>query len=251
MSTTAALTRTEWFKLRTTPALPVTAVLVTGLVLVAAATNVVLAGQGGLPPLGSEENVGKVLAVAPATGVAMLVLGIMIGAGENATRAIIGTYLGEPRRNRVLQAKLLAGGGLGAIAGAGVFALTWGVGAGLFALRGVHHLQADVVGLAVGTVLVTATFGLVGVALGALVRNMVSAIVGALVWVGVVELAVLQPLWPSVDRWFPAGSAVALTSIRHSGDHLLAVPVAAAVLTGWAALLCLIAMGTSLRKDVR
>jgi hypothetical protein len=60
------LVRVELLKLRTTPALYVTVALVAFLSVVAAVTNILVAGRQGTPPLGSTANVAKVLSVGTA-----------------------------------------------------------------------------------------------------------------------------------------------------------------------------------------
>ena len=114
-----------------------------------------------------------------------------------------------------------------------------------------HTLPVDVAALAMGTVLITACYGLLGVALGALTRNMIAAIVTGLVWVTVIEVALLQPLVPSLAKWLPTGAAVALTTVRSPGDHLLPPGPAALLLILWAAGLAAVALGTSVRREVR
>jgi ABC-2 type transport system permease protein len=251
MSNTVTLVRTEWFKLRTTPALAVAVACTLGLAVLAAATNVFLAGQQGLAKLGTPDNVGKVLAVGAVTSTVMLVIGIVMGAGEHRDRTIVGTLLAEPRRGRVVAAKLTTALAVGATVGASVFATTYAVAVPLFALRGVHTLPVDVTELALGTVLVTACYGVLGVALGNLTRNLMTAIVAGLIWVTVIEVTILQPLVPSLAKWLPTGAAVALTTVRHAGDPLLAPGLAALVLLGWALAVCAVAMRTSVRREVR
>jgi len=90
---------------------------------------------------------------------------------------------------------------------------------------------------------------LLGVALGALTRNTVAAIIGALVWAGVVELALLQPLFPSFAKWLPAGAAKALTVTDHTA--LLQPGMAALVLIGWATAVAALAGGITLRRELR
>ena len=251
MSAPATLVRIEWFKLRTTIALPLSFAGALALAVIAGATNIVLAEQGGLPRLGTPENVGKVVAVGSLTSTVMLVLGVMIGAAEHRHRTIIGTFLAEPRRGWVLVSQLVTAALVGAIGGALIFGATWTVAVPLYALRGVHTLPVDVPGLALGTVLVTACYGLLGVALGSLTRNTIAAIVAGLVWVTVIEVTLLQPLVPSLAKWLPTGAAVALTVVHHLGDHLLAPGLAALVLAGWATVISLVALSTSMRKEVR
>jgi ABC-2 type transport system permease protein len=245
------LVRIELLKLRTTPALWVTMAL-TGLLTAASVfATVLLAGQPGTAPLGSVENVSKVLAVGAATSTVMLVLGIMIMAGEDRHRTHLSTYLAQPRRWRVLVAKMLTAGGLGAFGGAATFGLALAVAVPLYTSKGVHHLPVDVGSLWLGTTLITAAFGLLGVALGALTRNTVTAIIGALVWVGVIELGILQPLLPSLAKWLPTGAAVALTTSGDGASALLSPSTAALVLVGWAAIVSLVASRITLGRELR
>jgi ABC-2 type transport system permease protein len=245
------LVRVELLKLRTTPALYATIGIVAILAVAGAAANILLAGQPGVPPLGSAANAGKVLSIGAVTSVSMLILGILISAGEDRHRTIIVTYLAEPHRERVLLAKLLTGGAVGAAGGAFFFTLTLAVALPLYAIRGVHHLPVDVPALALGTVLITCCYGLLGVALGALTRNTVAAIVGSLVWVGVVELALLQPLVPSMAKWLPTGAGVSLTTVVHDKASMLPPVVAGVVLVGWAALIALTASRLTLGREPR
>ena len=117
------LVRIEFLKLRTTPAIWITLVLTALLSAVPAAVTILFAGHGENPPLDSVETIASVFAVGAFTSVAMLVMGILIAAGEDRHRTNLATFLGEPRRERVLAAKLLAAGVLGAAVGAFAFGL--------------------------------------------------------------------------------------------------------------------------------
>jgi ABC-2 type transport system permease protein len=244
------LVRIELLKMRTTPAAFVALGLAFLLTVTSVLTTILLAGQPGTAPLGSVENVSHVLAIGVVTSFSMLVLGVMVSAGEDRHRTSLGTYLGEPRRGRVLLAKLITTGLVGALGGAAVFGLDLAIALPLYAAEGVHQLPVDVAALWTGTTLLTACFGLLGVALGALTRNTVAAIVGALVWAAVVELAVLQPLFPGLARWLPTGAAVSLTTAT---DHSTLLPpaLAALVLVGWAGLVALVATVSTLRRELR
>lgn len=132
-----------------------------------------------------------------------------------------------------------------------MFGLALAVAVPLYAARGVHHLPVGVGALWLGTILITACYGLLGVALGALTRNTVSAIIGALVWVGVIELALLQPLLPALAKWLPTGAGVALTSSDPTGKNLLPAGTAALVLVGWAAVVSLLSSRITLRRELR
>jgi hypothetical protein len=197
-------------------------------------------------------NLSKVFATGVVSSNVMLVLGIMIAAGEDRHRTMLATFLAEPRRARVLLAKLGTAAGLGLAYGALTFALTLAVAVPVYSARGVHHFPVSIPALWLGTTLLTSCFGLLGVALGALTRNTVGAIIGALVWVFLVELAILQPLVPSLAKWLPTGAAVALTTpVSAAGGTHLTPGVAALVLVAWAVLIAFAASRLTLRRELR
>ena len=245
-----ALFRIELLKLRTTPAGYVALALALFMTLASVLTTILLAGQPGTTPVGSVDNVSHVLAIGVVTSSSMLILGVMLAAGEDRHRTSLGTYLAEPRRGRVMLAELLTAAVVGAVGGAVVFGLDLAIAVPVYGARGVHHLPVDVASLWIGTTLLTACFGLLGVALGALTRNTVAAIIGALVWGAVIELSVLKPLFPSLAKWLPTGAAVSLTTAT---DHSALLPptVAALVLVGWATVIALVAARITLRRELR
>ena len=113
-----------------------------------------------------------------------------------------------------------------------------------------HHLPVDVFRLYWGSVLATVAFGLLGVALGSLTRNTFGAVVGGLVWIQLIEVAILQNLAPSVGRWLPTEAAVSLTGAGSHTAALLAPGAAALVLVGWVALLTFGSATVALPRDV-
>ncbi len=245
------LVRIELLKLRTAPAAWV-ALAVTALLTVASVlSSILLAGVQGAPDVGTVGNMSKVFATGVVSSTTMLVLGIMIAAGEDRHRTNLATYLAEPRRERVLVAKLLMAGGFGLVYGGLTFALTAAVAVPTYAVRGVHDYPVSLAALWLGTTLLTACFGLLGVALGTLTRNTVGAIIAALAWVFVIELAVLQPLVPAVARWLPTGAAIALTTPVQIPGPNLAPGAAALVLVGWSLAIAVVASGFTLRRELR
>jgi len=101
-----------------------------------------------------------------------------------------------------------------------------------------------------GAVLASGCFGMLGVALGAAARHTVGAIIGAIIWVQVIEVAVLQPSVPSLAKWLPAGAGVALTSSGKETASLLSPGAAALVLIAWAVVLTSISADVSLSREV-
>jgi len=244
------LIRVEWRKLATTPALHVATGITIGLTALSVVIGALLAGYQGTPPAGSQTNVEKTLSVAAVSSMVMLVLGILAVAGEHRHRTVISTYLAEPRRGRVLAAKASLLAALGTAFGAVTFGFGYGLAVLLYAARGIHHLEVDVVRAGVGAALAGGCYALLGVALGALTRNTVGAVLGGLAWVQIVEVGILQNVWPSVAKWLPTGAGVAVTG-PGSAPGLLAPGVAALVLVAWASALCLLATRVSMRRELR
>jgi len=244
------LIKIELLKLRTTPALYICAAVVGGLTVVSVVANVLLAGKDGAAPLGSVENVNKVFSVAALSTMVALAVGIVMVAGEYRHRTIISTYLGEPRRGRVAVAKLITAGALGAVTGAVAFGLAVAIGVQMLAAKGVHHLPIDIGRMWWGATLASCCFGMLGVALGALTRHTVGAMIGAIIWVQVIEVAVLQPSVPSLAKWLPTGAGVALTASGKQAAGLLSPAPAAFVLIAWAAALTFVAARVSLSREV-
>ncbi len=245
------LVGTEFRKLTSTPALYVAAGITCALTVLSVVAGVMLAGYHGTPALGTEANVAKTLSVASLSSMVMLVLGVLAMAGEFRHRTMVWAFLAEPRRGRVLAAKLAALAALGTAAGALTFSLALAIAIPWYASRGVHTLPVSVTSLWAGAVLSGACYGLLGVALGALTRNTVGAVIGGLAWVQIVEVGLLQHFWPSVAKWLPTGAAVALTSPPGQAPHLLSPGTAALVLAGWALALSLTAAWVSLRRETR
>jgi ABC-2 type transport system permease protein len=244
------LIKVELLKLRTTPALYICGAVVAGLTLVSVIANIMLAGKNGAAPLGSVENVNKVFSVAALSTMVALAMGIVMVAGEYRHRTVVGSYLAEPRRGRVVAAKLVTAGGIGAVAGFVAFGLAVAVGIPMLAAKGVHHMPVDVTRMWWGCVLASCCFGMLGVALGALVRNTVGAIIGAIIWVQLIEVAILQPSVPSLAKWLPTGAGVALTSAGKTTVGLLSPGLAALVLVVWAGVLTFVSAKISLNREV-
>ena len=245
------LARAELRKLATTPAAYVAGGVVVVFTVASVLTSILLAGQQGQPALGTQENVSKTLAVAALGSMTMLVLGILAVAGEYRHRTILGTFLAEPRRGLVLGVKLAVMGAIGLVVGAVQFGLALAIAVPMYAAHGIHSLPADVTQLWWGAALASGTYAMLGVALGALTRNTVAAVLGALAWVQVVEVGILQGAVPSVAKWLPTGAAVAVSGSATPVPGLLAPAAAAAVLIGWTAVLTLVATRVSLRRELR
>jgi ABC-2 type transport system permease protein len=227
----------ELFKLRTTPAAWVALALTLGLGITSVISNILVPVPAGGPAFGSVDHVNHGLSVSALTSMVMLTIGILVMASEYRHRTIMQTYLGEPRRDRVLIAKLTTVGGLGALLGAVVFGIGYAVAVAVYAANGVHTLPVDLTQLWLGATLASSVYGLLGVAIGSLTRNTVAAIVGGIGWAMIIENGILQNVVPEVAKWLPTGAGVAVTSVGTTNNTLLSPGLAALVLIAWAAVI--------------
>jgi ABC-2 type transport system permease protein len=239
------LVAAEWLKLRTTRLLFGTIPAAVALSL-AAVAGMVLSSHS--PELETAEGVRRVFSVAGAGAIVLLVVGILIAAGEYRHGSAADTFLTTPQRSRVLIAKLTVAAGVGAGVGA-VTAVACVAAAALIYRQESATLAvgaADVVLTVPATVVYTALFAVVGVALGALVRNQVAAVAGALAWLAIVEHTLVN-LVPSIGRWLPVGAGQAI--VRTPIDGLLSPPAGIAVLTAYAVALSVTAIRVERSRD--
>jgi ABC-2 type transport system permease protein len=180
-------------------------------------------------------------------------VGVMAMTSEFRHGTIRATFVFTPDRIRVVAAKVVAsmlvGVGFGGLAAG--FAL--GTGVGLVRGRGYDVLldSGDARRLVLGTIVMSALWGALGVGLGAVVRNQVVAIVGLCAWVFLVEIIFFQYL-PEVGRWAPGAAGTAMTgdTVGDTSIHLLSEVAGGAVLAGYAAVFVLAGAFVTNRRDV-
>jgi ABC-2 type transport system permease protein len=251
MNGTLRLARAELRKLFTTKALPISFTIAIVLAIGSVLIDAMVAGQHGAPALGTDRNVYQMLKFGAVTCVVMLILGILAAGSEFRHRTIVPILLATPHRMRIFSVKVAVVAGLSAVFSAVVFGLGLVTIVLTLSAHGIHHLPAGVGTLYAGTVISSACFGMIGVALGALTRNTIGAIVAAIAWALFIEQVILATVIPSIERWLPTAAAIGLTNAPgpHPG-HSLSPVTAGLVLTGYAVALLLAASRTTMRRDV-
>jgi ABC-2 type transport system permease protein len=208
-------------------------------------------GEEGGPPLETSEGVRNVFGNAGSISVLSLVLGILVVTGELRHATITQTFLVTPARARVIGAKVaamsLAGLAFGMVASLAVvvIAVPWLAAEDTSpSLAGADVLLPLLAGL-----VSTALFGIIGVGVGALVRNQVAAVVIALVWQFVIE-GTLVALLPSVGKWLPQGAARALGQETLADGTLLPAWAGGLVLLAYGAAFAAVGARLLVRRDV-
>jgi ABC-2 type transport system permease protein len=241
------LVAAEWLKLRTTRLLYGMIPAAVAISLVAVVGSVLAADRSDVA-LDSAEGVRRVLPVTGTGAVLLLIAGIVIATGEYRHGTAADTFLTTPRRHWVAAAKLIVGAGVGAAAGTLTAIACVGGAAVLYELKGatLPFDDGELWLTSAGTVVYTALFAVVGVALGTLVRNQVLAVAGALAWIAIVE-HILVNLLPDIGRWLPAAAGQAI--VRTPLDGLLSPPAGVALLTAYAAAIALAGMRVAAMRD--
>lgn len=241
-----ALIRTELLRLRTTRT--TWGLVCCALVLAVAGVAAVLTGVGGVgtAPRGSVQLRDELLGVTGLGLFPVLLLGVVAVTGEFQHRTVTPTFLVAPDRRRVVAAKAaavaLAGPPLAGILLLVAYAL--GVGTGAVAVS----VDGGLLQVALRSMLAAAVWGLLGVAVGAAVRNQTAAMILPLLW-----LLVIEPLVPAYGLkhlvpWLPGGATAALSGAPPAG----ALPVWAALLVLAAYILAMLVPGTAAiaRRDI-
>jgi ABC-2 type transport system permease protein len=245
------LIRAEFTKLATTRLIYGLAAAMAAFAVLTVVAGIAYAGREGNPALSADSL--PMLVAAPVTLLsgAALLLGILAMTGEFRHQTVTGTFLVTPDRGRVVAAKLVAYPLAGIALALIILAFTAAVATAWLAAKGITPslLDARLGRVLLGAVLAAGLCGLVGVGVGALVRNQVAALVGVAVWVLLVEglLMSLLNAPASMAKWLPSAAAAALTNPGGAGLSRLA---GALLLTGYALALALIGTRLVVRRDI-
>jgi ABC-2 type transport system permease protein len=200
-----------------------------------------------------ESDVRSLLSSAGASGLMMLILGVVFSAGEYRHGTIAWTLLVTPQRLRVMAGQALAGGiaglavGLCAAAMTAVVALPW-----LAAKDAASLSSGAVLGIFLGGTLYAGLAGALGAGLGALVRNQVAAVVFVLVFLFVLDPTLIA-LLDGYDRFSLSGLAASITGGTEEdfgGDDLLPFWAATLIWSAYTAVLVGAAALLTSRRDI-
>jgi ABC-2 type transport system permease protein len=249
----ARLVRAEWTKLLTTRVwiglLLGSCLLVGG--FAALFTGFAGGADSGLPAVGTAEYERLTLAVSANATILFVVLGIIGTTQEYRHRTATPTFLASPHRGRVVIAKLIAYA-LAAVPMAlvviAVDVLVVTVYAG--ARGAAPALNGDNLQVLGGAGVALVCYTVIGVGVGALLRNQVGAIVGVLVYLFVVENLIQGiPATSGAYKWLPGGALQALTASTDISE-LLSAWQGGLLLLGYGLAAAVLGTVLAVRRDV-
>jgi len=247
------LVRAEWTKLFTTK---VWLGLLLGAIVMVIGFSVLFTSfagdpESGIPAVGTPLYVNLALATAANANILFLILGIIGMTQEYRHRTATPTFLTTPRRGHVVVAKLIAYALVSVVFALIVVAvnyLTVAIHAG--ARGAAPELNADNLEVMLSSALALVIYAVIGVGIGALLKNQVGAIVGGLVYLFVIEPVIRSiPATSGAYKWMPGGALEALTA-TFEGPELLGAWQGALLLLGYGLLAALVGTLLAVRRDV-
>ena len=242
------LVAAELFKLRTTRTFAAMVGATVALLLLILVLTLVLSDT-----FSTENAVRSLKSSASISGLFMLILGVVAGAGEYRHGTIASTLLVTPNRLRAVSAQTLGVAGAGLAVGLACVALSAAIGLPWLSAKDAATLSTgELIALFGGCAVYTALAAAFGVALGALVRNQVAAVVVVLIFLFVVDPAIAA-LVEEYGKFSLSGLSSAISGGSPDdapNDELLPQGVAMLV---WAGYTVLVAMGAALltaRRDI-
>ncbi|MEU8249764.1 ABC transporter permease [Nonomuraea sp. NPDC048916] len=217
-----------------------------------------------LPGLDTTQGAHVLLGLLGFTVFAPALLGTIAVSSEYRHRTITTTTLFAPRRWTWLAAKLAVYTGAGLAYGALAATVAGGALFGAAALKGITLglPAATVAALLARIALTMAVYTLLGVAVGALLRNQVTALVVVGAYFYMIEtVLMLIPGIKVLYPYLPGGATAALTGFTYLADaiasqtgtsaaQLLSAPAGGAVLVCYALIAVAIAVAAPLRRDI-
>lgn len=243
--------RSELLKLRTTRTTLGLVLGTLGLVAFVVVVQLIASAVDaeGSPSIEDMDTQRTLFSAGSTAGLFAVVLGVLAVTNEFRHGTIRPTLLFDPSRERLIAAKGAACGVAGAILGVTAVATTFAIAIVWFGVDGTPRLVGvgDLGRIAAGCVACALLWAVIGVGIGALLRNQVFAIVATIVWT-LIPAPLLQGLVPSVGRYTPDSASDALSG--SGGAHDLSTIAGLGVLVAWAIVFLVVGAVLTARRDV-
>lgn len=206
------------------------------------------------PPLSTAETQQSIFSSMTSAQLFVVVVGIIGITTEFRHFTSRPTFLTEPRRGRIVAAKLIAYGTLGI-----VYALVCAIVTVAIAVpwlnaedASVQWVDNDVIQVLVGAFVTVAIWALVGVGIGVLITNQIVAVIGTVAYLFVLEnlISIIPGIDDTVYKFLPGAASSAVTNIGHFNDKLLHAVPGAIVFLAWGFAFALAGWWNMVRRDI-
>jgi ABC-2 type transport system permease protein len=199
----------------------------------------------------SDRPLNDMMSVASLVQAFLLVLGIISVTSEFRHGTITPSLLVVPDRARMTFAKLIASTAVGLAVGLAATVLVVLVVKGIGSARDLDT-SGDPLKLIVGGTLAAGLFAALGVGVGAVVRNQVGAIVGALVYMFVLEslLSIIPGVDDVIQKYAIGAVSSGLSGLDNGTGDLLGQVPAGLLFAGYCAVFIAIGLVLMRRRDV-
>lgn len=212
----------------------------------------------GFPNTETTAGVDSVYANSVGSYIFALIIGILMVTGEFKHGTAIGTFLVAPKRNLVLSAKLFVGAVVGIFVQLISFLASM-ISGFLYLVSQPNSAEPTIskwwsyLGAAT---LSGAVLGIVGIGIGALIKNQAIAITGSLLWLFIVE-GLVTAFLPDIGKYLMSGAIAGMLQLEIgpndfnlSSSNYLSAPMSALVLTIYSIVFAFIATRTTLKRDI-
>jgi ABC-2 type transport system permease protein len=204
-------------------------------------------------PLNTPAGQQTLFAVAAGARPLIAVLGAIAITSEFRHKTATATFLATPHRGQIVIAKLITYGAVGLAYAVACIATVIAISLPWLASKNIDVTMTGngIPTTLAGVVAAYAIFALIGVAVGALIREQVAAVVGLLIYLFVIEPIVTNiPALSSWTPYLPGSAGAALTNITITNQDFLAPWQGALVLIGYSTLLAIAGTRLAVRRDV-
>jgi ABC-2 type transport system permease protein len=163
--------------------------------------------------LADHDHQHRIFSVGTQAALFATLIGVMAITSEFRHGTIRPTFVVTPTRGRVIAAKVIASLFMGLLFGAFAIGLSFGIGYAVISARG-QHLVLDrnhLLLMVLGTIAMTALWAVLGVGLGAVIKNQVFAVIALVVWATVVN-PIIDSAVPGAGRFTPVAASASLTA---------------------------------------
>jgi ABC-2 type transport system permease protein len=183
------------------------------------------------------------------------VLGVLSVTTEYRYQTITPTVLTTPSRRRLITAKLLATALIGVGYALACIVLELAIALPWLSARGINAHLNDQVGAILGVFVVLALFSLVGLGIGALLKNQIVAVSVGVAFVLILDHAIVGiPKVRNVYPYLLSGGTDAITNGHAdryvNGVHLFAPLGGVVVLVVWALVTAIVGASLTMNRDI-